>query len=395
MKLAYVVGAFPNPSETFIAREIAALEARGVEVCVFPLWRDPAAPPDEQVETPIERCGWLCLGAQLRHLWPNALWQCYLLGKVFWEPVAALRGLWHLATALEMARRMRALGVERVVGHFANAPSTAAWVAAQVAGLPLTLAVHARDVFVEPHLLRAKARDAEHVLACNSAVAERAKQLVSPADREKVRLVHHGIPLDEYPLREEPPPADDGPPLVLGVGRLVEKKGFIHLVRAVARLRGRGAAAECWLVGDGPERQALEREIAALGLEDAVKLMGWMTPGELKMTAYEQASLLVMPSVVARDGDRDGLPNVLLEAAAIGVPMVATDVGALGDLVRDGDTGLVARPGDPEDLTRKIEAALGDPDAAMARALKARAEVEARFDAAKQVEKLVAALGLP
>ncbi len=393
MKIAYVVGAFPSASETFIAREIAALEARGTEVHVFPLWRDPAAPPAEQAATPVHRCGWLCLGAQLRYLWPNALWQCYLLGCLPREPRGALRGLWHLGTALEMARRMRALGVERVVGHFANAPSTAAWIAASVAGLPLSLAVHARDVFVEPQLLRAKARDAEHVLACNSAVAERAAQLIDPADRPKLQLLHHGIPLDAYPLRE-PPPEPDEPPLLLGVGRLVEKKGFIHLARAVARVRERRAELRCWLVGDGPERGALAREIAALGLAGAVELMGWMTPGELKMTAYEQASLLVMPSVVARDGDMDGLPNVLLEAAAIGVPIVATDVGGIGDLVRDGETGLVARPGDPEDLAAKIEAALDDPDAAMARARKARAEVEQRFDAAQQIDKLVEALDL-
>ncbi|MFW6162365.1 MAG: glycosyltransferase family 4 protein [Planctomycetota bacterium] len=395
MKLACVLGAFPNPSETFIAREIAALEARGAEVHVFPLWRDPAAPPDEQVDTPVERCGWLCAQAQLRSVGANARWQLYFLGKVVSEPVAALRGLWHLGTALEMARRMRALGVERVVGHFANAPSTAAWVAAQVAGLPLTLAVHARDVFVEPHLLAAKARDAEAVLACNSAVAERTRQLIAPADRAKVALIHHGIPLDEFPLRDEPPPAGDGPPLILGVGRLVEKKGFVHLVRAVARLRDRDVVVACWLIGEGPERQTLEREIAVLGLDDAVKLMGWMTPAELKMTAYEQASLLAMPSVVARDGDRDGLPNVLLEAAAIGVPLVATDVGALGDLVRDGETGLIARPADPADLARAIQTVLDDPEAAAARALQARAEVEARFDAARQIDQLAAALGLP
>ena len=119
-----------------------------------------------------------------------------------------------------------------------------------------------------------------------------------------------------------------------------------------------------------------------------------MTPGELKMTAYEQASLLVAPSVVARDGDRDGLPNVVLEAAAIGVPIVATDAGGLGDLVRDGETGLVARPGDPADLAAKIAAALDDPDAAMARARQARAEVEQRFDAAAQTDKLMEALRL-
>ena len=393
MKVACVVGAFPSPSETFIAREIAALEARGIEVHVFPLWRAAGAPADEEAGPPVHRCGWLSLKAQLRFIVPNTLWQCYLLGRAPWEPVGALRGLWQLGRALGMAERMRELGVERVVGHFANAPSTVAWVAASVAGVPFCLSVHARDVFVEPQLLRQKARDAEAIVACNSAVAERAGELIDEADRGKVHLVHHGIPLDEFPFREEPP-EDDGPLLILGVGRLVEKKGFIHLVRAMARLRQREATARCWLAGDGPERGALSREIEALGLGVAVELRGWRPQGELKMACYEQAALLVVPSVAARDGDRDGVPNVLLEAAAIGVPIVATDVGGIPDLIRDGETGLVAKPGDPDDLARKIQAVLDNPDAAMARAQKARAEVEERFDAAKQTGKLMAALGL-
>ena len=393
MRIAYVVGAFPSPSETFIAREIAALEARGIEVHVFPLWRAAGAPADEEAGTPVHRCGWLSLRAQLRFIVPNTLWQCYLLGRAPWEPVGALRGLWQLGRALGMAERMRELGVERVVGHFANAPSTVAWVAASVAGVPFCLSVHARDVFVEPQLLRQKARDAAAIVACNSAVAERAGELIDEADREKVRLIHHGIPLDEFPFREERH-EDDEEPLILGVGRLVEKKGFIHLVRAMARLRERGVAARCWLVGDGPERGALSREIEALGLHGIVELRGWRPQGELKMACYEQASLLAVPSVVARDGDRDGVPNVLLEAAAIGVPIVATEIGGIGDLVRDGETGLIAKPGDPDDLARTIQAVLDDPDAAMARAQQARAEVEARFDAETQASKLIEALGL-
>jgi len=153
-------------------------------------------------------------------------------------------------------------------------------------------------------------------------------------------------------------------------------------------------AARCWLVGDGPERRALSREIEALGLADRVKLLGWMTPGELKMTAYEQAALLAMPSVVARDGDMDGLPNVVLEAAAMGLPIVATTLGGIADLVRDSETGLAALPRDPDDLADKLEATLADPDGALERALEARAEVEAGFDADEQVGTLADALGL-
>ena len=393
MKIAYIVGAFPNPSETFIAREIAALEARGVEAEVFPIWRAAGGDADMEGGPPVHWFGRLPLWPAFRHPLAAGLWKWWLLAHVPWEGCSAVRATWRLGNAFAIAQTVRGLGIGRVHAQFANMPSTVGWIAASVARVPFSFAVHARDVFVEAQFLRQKARAADHIVACNSAVAKRTAELVDEADREKIELIHHGLPLADYPFRDGPPEGAE-PPLVLGVGRLVEKKGFVHLVRAMARLRERGVAARCWLVGDGHERRALRREIEALGVGDMVELMGWMTPGELKMTAYEQASVLAVPSVVARDGDMDGLPNVVLEAAAIGLPIVSTTVGGIGDLVRDGDTALVARPADPADLADKLQAGLSGHDAAMQRALEARAKVEAGFDARKQVDKLASALGL-
>ena len=374
MKIAYVVGAFPSPSETFIAREIAALERLGVEVHIFPLWRHPRAREADEAGWRITRFGRWGLGPATKRLWAVWLWKMRLFAGLPREGVGAIRAVWRLAQAFSIAEAVRERGIERVHAQFGNLVSTIGWVAAAEAGVPFSFAVHARDVFVEAQYLREKARAADHIIACNSAAADRTRELIDEADRGKVALIHHGIPLGEFPFREELP--ETGEPLIISVGRLVEKKGFTDLVRAMARLAERQAAARCWLVGDGPQRAALRREVESLGLADRVELLGWMTPGELKMTAYEQASLLAVPSVVAHDGDRDGLPNVVLEAAAMGLPIVATTVGGLGGLVRDGETALVAEPGDPAGLAAKIASALDDPEAAMGRARRARAEVE-------------------
>ena len=386
MRIAYVVGTYPSRSETFIAREIEALEARGIGVEVFPLWRGRDAPSVR----PVHRCGSVELRAQLAWPMANVRWQLYFLARMPREGMAALRALFRLNTALGMARRMQALGIARVHAQFANAPSTAGWVAASLLGVPFSFAVHARDVFVEPQFLAAKARAADRIIACNSAAAARTRELVSPPDRQKVELVYHGLPLDEYLFRPERAARR---PLLLGVGRFVEKKGLVHLVRAVSLLRQQGRDIGCWLIGDGPRRKALEREIAALGLGDAVSLKGWMGPAELR-AAYERASALVVPSIVARDGDMDGLPNVLLEAAATGLPIVATSVGGIGDFVQDRATGLVATPADPDDLATKIHSALSEPEAAMNRARNARAEVEARFRIDRCADALADALGI-
>ena len=386
MRIAYVVGSYPSRSETFIAREIEALETRGATVEVFALWRDPASPPATR---PVRRCSRWAIGQRSRHIGAIFKWQLYFLKALAREWRPALRFLWDQNIAFQMAGRFDALGVERVHAHFGNQPSTIAWVAASVAGVPFSFSVHARDVFVEAQFFAGKARAADRIIACNSAAAARAAELAEPADRGKIALVPHGLPLDRYPLRSGVPAGD---PLILGVGRLVEKKGFVHLVRAVAQLRARGLPIRCWLVGDGPERAALAAEVERLGLRGVVELKGWLPEAQVA-AAYADAAALAVPSVVARDGDMDGLPNVVLEAAAIGVPIVATAVGGIGDLVRDGETGLVAREGDAGDLAAKLEAVLTDPAAALDRSSRARVEVAARFDQATTIPQLLEALG--
>ncbi|HPD14245.1 MAG TPA: glycosyltransferase family 4 protein [Planctomycetota bacterium] len=389
MRIACVVGTYPCGSETFIEREIEALAARGHEVAVFPLWRAQGA----QAATPpgrhVERCSAWSPWGEMAAMGASIRWQFRLLAHLPREGRAAWRALVGRGLAFEMAQRMRRQGIERVHAHFGNAPSTFGWFAADVAGLPFSFAVHARDVFAEAEFFAAKARAADRIIACNSAVAKRAAELVREADRAKIALVPHGLPLGRYPFRAELP---RGEPLVLGVGRFVEKKGFACFVEAVAALRRRGRPVRCWLIGDGPERRALERQIAQLAVGDAVEIRGWLPQEELAK-AYGQAAALVAPSVAARDGDMDGLPNVVVEAAALGVPLVTTDVGGLPDLVRDGETGLVAKPGDAADLAARIEAVLGDPAAALTRARRAREAVEARHDEAKTIPQLIAALG--
>jgi glycosyltransferase involved in cell wall biosynthesis len=387
MRIAYVVGRFPSPSETFIAREIAALEARGVQVEVFPLWPSGTGAPSAH---PVQRVGRWGLREQFLHPWKHTRWQ-FRFQYAFWrEGRGALQATWHEGRMLAMGHRMRKLGVDWVHAHFGNVVSTAGWRAADVAGVPFSFSVHARDVFVEAQFLREKARAARRILACNSAAGTRAREQADVQDAAKVALVPHGLPLDAYPFREHPA---SGAPLILAVGRLVEKKGFVHLLRALARLRPRRGGVRAWLVGDGPERERLVRERGALGLGDVVEWKGWLSEAEVR-AAYEHAAVLVAPSIVARDGDMDGLPNVVVEAAAMGVPLVTTDVGGLGDLVRDGETGLIARPADADDLAEKIHTVLDEPAVALARARAARAEVEARFDLTACAARLVEALGL-
>ncbi len=390
MRIAYIVGAYPAQSETFIEREIEALEARGVTVEVFALWRT------RQKHTPapgVRRVHRVSRLRVLRHFLVGMARQCsWKLMKVMLnEGWRFSRALWECLVPYELSGQIEALGIDRVHAHFGNEPAFVAAGAAFGAEprRPFTFSVHARDVFVEGKWMDYSASRAERIIACNSAAAKRAAELVREADRPKIVLVPHGLPLERYPFRAKMP---KGEPLILGVGRFVEKKGFANLVYAVAAVRKKGRRVRCWLVGDGPERGALQRQVTQLSVGDAVEIKGWMPQEELA-EAYEQAAALAAPSVVARDGDMDGLPNVVVEAAALGVPLVTTGVGGLPDLVRDGETGLVAKPGDADDLAERIEALLDDPAGALSRARRAREAVEARHDEAKTVPQLIAALG--
>ncbi len=385
MRIGYVVGSFPNRSETFIIREVTALAAEGLEVVVLPLWR--CREPARWAGTLPEPARWRISGqlAMVSRPQPGTFWRLYFTRRLLRKPRVAVSALAHLGEAFAMAAWVRDHGLERLHAHFANLPSTVGWVAADVAGRPFTMSVHARDVFVEPQFLAEKAQAALAVVACNSAAADRCREVAGASSSGKIHLIPHGLPLEDYRFRGR---HKSDRPLLVASGRLVEKKGFAWLIRALEILRRRHVHLRCWIVGDGPLRKSLAREAERFAVADIVEFKGWLPHGEAVAT-YRQADAFVAPSVVARDGDRDGLPNTVVEAAALGVPLVTTNVGGLGDLVRDGETGLVAEPGDAASLAARLDEALSDPEAAYRRAEHARAEVEARFDQKATIPALI------
>jgi glycosyltransferase involved in cell wall biosynthesis len=170
--------------------------------------------------------------------------------------------------------------------------------------------------------------------------------------------------------------------LILAVGRLVHKKGFHDLVKACRILVDHGVKFYCVIVGEGPEKGRLEDLIHNSGLEEYVALPGPVPQDRLLQDYYTNASLLVQPSVVSPDGDKDGIPTVIVEALAIGLPVVATEISGIGEAVIDEDTGLIVRPGDPEALAKTMEKLLADPERTRRLAEGGRRMVETRFNLA-------------
>ena len=233
-------------------------------------------------------------------------------------------------------------------------PSTVAWFAAHLAGIPWSVSVHAWDIFVNRSMMPEKLLAARRVVTCTDFARGWLHERYPSIPRGHVVTVHHGLDTDLYAPRPLP---DGDVTRILAVGRLVPKKGFGVLLRAFARARAAlardGLEATLALVGDGPERPRLERAARELGLAESVRMTGAL-PTEDVRAEMDRANMLVVPSVPGARGDLDGLPNVVLEAMALARPVIGSHLSGIPEAVADGRTGLLVPPGDDETLARAM-----------------------------------------
>ena len=311
-QLAVIVSGFPRRSETFLLGELLALEASGALAGVFATKlgeTGPAQPGTERLTKYVEFLPDVSIEEQAR-------------------------------TVRTMLARKQVNGIH---AYFAHRPAEVAQQAARMLGVPFGFSTHARDCRkVAPEILGQRARDAACVIACNTDVARDLRELGS-----KVHLLPHGVDLQRFTPR---PSRSNGVLRLLAVGRLVEKKGFHFLIAALAGLK---IPFTLTIAGDGPERERLRQLIILNNLENRVVFCGSVTHSELPRM-YAEADVVVVPSIQDRTGDRDGLPNVVLEAMASGRAIVATDAGAIASAITDNENGLLVAAGDPVALGQAI-----------------------------------------
>jgi glycosyltransferase involved in cell wall biosynthesis len=298
-----------------------------------------------------------------------------------------------LLQAIALADRLLvAPEVRHLHAHFAHGTTTVTWLAAQITGLPFSFTGHARDIYA-PQLnpkgwLRRKLLAARFVVTCTEANVRHLKGI---APQARVHLVYHGLSADFARLlaADQHTRSGNGTLRVLGVGRLVAKKGFDVLVDACALLHERGVPFEALIVGqDDKHGDALRTRVNALGLEGKIRLPGAIGPPEL-LDQYRQASALCMPCRLLPD-DRDGIPNVLVEAMAAGTPVVATAVSGIPELVTDGVNGLLIEAEEPAQLADALVRLHQDPDLADRLSDAARTTVDERFDGDRLARELAA-----
>ena len=334
LKIAYVFDTFPSPTETFLAREINALRARGLEI---EIWALNAGAGAQQIELP-----------------PRAL---KLLGA---------RNYWR-ATGEMLAAQMQPRRVGHLHGAWANHVADIARAAAEKSNLPWSFAAHAHDLWVSGGDLKSKLQSAKWATVCT-----RAGEIELQKWGDNVIYAPHGLPLENYPFADW----RAGPMKLLGVGRLIPKKGWPDLIEAARNL----GAAEVRIIGDGPLRADLP----------ASALVGALPHAQVIEMMQNWANCLILPSRIDSHGDRDGLANVLLEGAALGLPLVTTTAGGASDLV-DEETGWLCEPGDASALAATIARVWENEAQTQWRCRNARARVEREFDVGRNVAVLARA----
>jgi glycosyltransferase involved in cell wall biosynthesis len=388
MKVAYILAEFVSSTERFVTREIDGLSRNDVEVHVFALRRGMST-------------GRLDVAPRFRRpLWHPAL----LKAVIYWlahrprifvglcvdtlvvyaaHPRECALVLRNIPVAADFARQAATDGVEHIHAHFAYIPADIAHVMSRLLDLPFSVSAHAWDIYTQPPSLVAKRlRDATAIITCTEEGRHTVQRALPPDSRSRLETVRHGL----HPSEFDPDAGSDR--VVLGIGRLIDKKGFDILLAACGALRKRGVEFEAAIIGDGPLKAKLETMASALQLRDVLTFTGEL-PWRAVRSYLRRGAVLVAPSVRAPDGDRDGLPNVVLEAMASGRPVITTRESAAPEIVVDGENGFLVDRTDAQGFADHIQRLLDDDSLRRTMGKAARRTVTERFDIEKTALEMV------
>jgi glycosyltransferase involved in cell wall biosynthesis len=392
--IAYILGTYPNLTTTFIDREILEVKKNGVNLVLIAVRHAPPFQMSSDIEKLSKEIKYILPVPWVKFVFSNLFWLItkpftflktifYIFSRYYDSNISCIKGLIHFAEGIRTLQLLKKQNISHIHAHFADRAAVIAMVASKFLNVSYSFTAHASDIYVSPILLSEKIMNAKFVTTCtayNKAYLER-------LTGKHVDLVYHGIDIEKIDIRSEL--YNKSPScLILSVGQLKEKKGFSYLIKACDNLNKEGLEFKCEIIGDGPSRLSLEKHISDLNLEDKVRLIGAL-PHNKVLEKYKQATIFALPCVVGENGDRDGIPNVLLEAMSNRIPVVSTRLSGIPELIKEGFTGLLVDPEDEVALAGCIARLLRDPELRNSLSQRGYQLIKDKFDIKKNVETLI------
>lgn len=390
--VAYLVSRFPKLTETFILFEMNALESLGVRLELFPLIHHQEGVVHPEAETWVQRAhyrNWYDPRLALSLLYWLIRAPFKTLGlwfRVFsayrLKPKYLLRSMLTLWLGFDFARQMARLGIVHIHAHWATYPATAAYLIHQLTGIPYSLTAHAHDIYVDQTMLGEKIRSAAFVVTISE--HNRRYLIQQFGSDEKIQLLHCGVDTNQF----IPPESRENETFkIICIGALEEKKGHHYLVEALKEVLDRGISFRCLLVGEGPLRETLNHQIREARLEGQVVLLGGLPRSKI-IELLKGVDVMVLPSVRLESGKQEGIPVALMEGMAMELPVIATRISGVPELVEDGVNGLLVPEKDPAALAAAILAVYQDPESRRRFGINARKVVLADFNLHKSAQVL-------
>ncbi|HSL45269.1 MAG TPA: glycosyltransferase [Anaerolineales bacterium] len=391
--LVYIIGTYPGLTTTFIDREIRALRAKGVYLRVVAIRKSRAKLSTDQerlqgITSYLLPIAWgQFLKGHLRFLLKKPVVYFSTLIQLLTSPhpdlATRLKTVMHFAEGVYAAERIYGEPCDHIHAHFVDRASSVALVASRLLNVPYSVTAHANDIYVKPVLLDLKLSNASFVSTCTGYNHQHLQQTFKL--NGKLHCFYHGLELEAY----QPQAAVSSEvPLITSVGQLKEKKGFTYLLQACQILKARGYAFRCQIVGEGPLRDALEQQIRDFSLEKHVTLCGAI-PHDSVIQKLRISTMFVLPCVTSSDGDRDGIPNAILEAMAMQLPVVSTAHSGIPEVISDGVNGFLVPSADATALAEKMAELLDRPTLRQRMGEHGRQMVSEKFDVTNNAHRLL------
>jgi len=383
LNVAYVVKRYPRYSETFIVNEIIAHEESGLDIDIYSIKTSNDTHFQNIISDVKANVYYLNNNNRIKS---DDLWSLqYELDNLypgFLKDVSAFKlyDSEELYSGMKLAEYIYNNGNNHIHAHFATSASAVARIASYITGVPYTLTAHAKDIYHEDNDfedLYQKLGDSQSVITVSNYNKEYLTKTF-PEHSNKIFRVYNGLNLKQFKYKSPV----IRKPLLLAIGRLVEKKGFADLISACSMLSKNKVEYECQIVGEGDLKEQLTEQINSNDLQSKIKLTGPLPQNKIKRL-IQNASIFVAPCIVGKDGNRDGLPTVLLESMALGTPCISTDVTGIPEVIENNKTGLVVPQNRADLLARATVKLLEDKDLRVQVSLRARKLIEKNFDIVK------------